>query len=90
MVKLIDFYADWCGPCIIMKPVVDELEKELSGKVQVEKINVDENPSKAEEFQVFSIPTYVVVKDDREVERFIGATAKNNLLGILAKHLEKN
>lgn len=90
MVKLIDFYADWCGPCIIMKPVVEELEKELVGKIAVEKINVDEEPSKASEFQVFSIPTYVILKDNKEVERFIGATAKDKLLRILEKHLEKN
>lgn len=90
MVKLIDFYADWCGPCIIMKPVVEELEKELAGKIQVEKINVDENPKKTEEFQVFSIPTYVILKEDKEVERFIGATGKDRLLRILEKYLERN
>jgi thioredoxin 1 len=86
MIKLLDFWAEWCGPCKFMEPILEELEKELSGKVKIEKINVDENQDKSQEFGVMSIPTYVIVKDDKEVERIIGATSKENLLKAISKH----
>ena len=83
MVKLLDFWASWCRPCHVMEPVIDEIEKELAGKVEVVKINVDENQSKASEHGVMSIPTYIVLKDNREVGRKIGVTAKQELLKLL-------
>lgn len=82
-VKLLDFWAAWCGPCKIMEPVLEELEKELKGKVEIEKINVDENPGKASEYGVMSIPTYVIEKDGKEVGRRIGVTSKAELLKLL-------
>ena len=86
MVKLLDFWAEWCGPCKFMEPVLEELEKELKGKVEIEKINVDEKQEMAAKYGVMSIPTYIVVKDDREVERIIGATSKENLVKTISKH----
>ncbi len=83
MVKLIDFWAAWCGPCKMMAPVIDEIEEELKGKIEIEKINVDEEPDKAAQFGVMSIPTYVVLKDGKEVERKIGVTPKAELLKLL-------
>lgn len=83
MVKLIDFWAPWCGPCRIMNPILDELEKELAGKVQIEKVNVDENQQLAAKYGVMSIPTYVIEKDGQEVSRKIGVTAKADLLKLL-------
>ncbi len=68
-----------CGPCKFMEPIVEELEKELAGKVEIEKIDVDQNQEMAAKYGVMSIPTYVVLKDDEEVERIIGATSKENL-----------
>lgn len=85
MTKLLDFWAQWCGPCKFMEPILDELEKELAGKVTIEKINVDEKPDQAAKFGVMSIPTYIVVRDDKEVERIIGATSKDNLLKAIGK-----
>lgn len=72
-----------CGPCKMMNPVVEELEKELAGKVEVEKINVDENQGKASEYGVMSIPTYIVLKDGQEVGRKIGVTSKEDLLKLI-------
>lgn len=69
-----------------MEPIIEELEKELAGKVTIEKINVDENQETAAKFQVMSIPTYIVLKDDKEVERIIGATSKDNLLKAISSH----
>ena len=70
-----------------MEPVIEELEKEFAGKIEIEKINVDENLDKSNKFQVMSIPTYVILKDDKEVERIIGATSKDNLLKAINAHV---
>jgi|YelNatPaOPRAMG01_1025707.scaffolds.fasta_scaffold02171_7 thioredoxin 1 len=85
---LVDFYADWCMPCRMMAPVVEELAKELAGKVLVGKINVDENPATADRFQVFSIPTLVIIKSGREVDRIIGFIPKSQVEARIKRHLE--
>lgn len=72
-----------CGPCRIMNPILEELEKELGSKVSIEKINVDEKPDEAQKYGVMSIPTYIVLKDDKEVGRKIGVTSKADLLKLL-------
>jgi thioredoxin 1 len=76
MIKLLDFYADWCGPCKVMTPVFEALKKEYEGKVEVESINVEEKGALAGQYQVMSIPTFVVLKDDKEVSRRMGAMPK--------------
>jgi thioredoxin 1 len=68
----VDFYADWCGPCQMAAPIVDKLAKEYEGKVEVVKVNVDENQATAGEFGVMSIPTVIVFKDGEEFERKTG------------------
>lgn len=72
-----------CGPCRMMNPVIEELEKELAGKIEVEKINVDEKQDEASKYGVMSIPTYIVLKDGKEVGRKIGVTSKEDLLKLL-------
>lgn len=84
MTKLLDFWAPWCGPCQMMKPVIEELEKEFEGQVEFVKINVDENPGEAAKYGVMGIPTFVVVKDSKEVGRKVGFTSKDELAKLLA------
>ena len=86
MIKVLDFWAEWCGPCKFMEPIIEDLEKELKGKVQFEKINVDDNQDKAAKYQVMSIPTYVIEKDGKEVQRIIGATQKDKFKDAITKH----
>lgn len=86
MLILLDHWASWCAPCKFMEPIIEEIANELAGRVTVEKINVDEKPDIAAKFGVMSIPTYIILKDDKEVERIIGATSKDKLLAALSKH----
>lgn len=76
---LVDFYADWCGPCKMMAPVVEEIAEELQDKVKVGKINVDDNQDLAMEYNVMSIPTLIIFKDGKEDKRFVGVTDKEEL-----------
>ena len=69
-----------------MEPIIDELEKAYSGKVEFEKINVDENQEMTAKYNVMSIPTYIFMKDDKEVDRIIGATQKDNFIKIISKY----
>lgn len=84
-VKLLDFWAPWCGPCKLMNPILDELEKEFAGKVEIEKINIDENMPLGQKYGVMSIPTYILLKDDKEVARKIGFTSKSDMVDLLSK-----
>jgi len=87
-VTLVDFWAEWCGPCRMMSPIIDELAKEYEGKAKIGKINVDEEMELAEQFGVSSIPTLVIIKDGNEVKRFVGLTQKAVLTSALESFLE--
>ncbi|MGN0432167.1 MAG: thioredoxin [Lachnospiraceae bacterium] len=77
---LVDFYADWCGPCKMMAPVVDKLAEELAGKIKVGKLNVDEEAELAMKYRVVSIPTFLVFKDGEIKATCVGAMSANQLL----------
>ena len=74
---LLDFWADWCGPCHMIAPTIEELASEYEGKVKVGKVNVDSNMSTAARFGIRSIPTLLVFKDGEVAAQFIGVQAKN-------------
>ena len=80
---LVDFYADWCGPCKMMSPVIDKIAEELGDKVKVGKINSDENMNLAEKFNIMSIPTIMVFKGGQVSKTFVGVTDKNEILSAL-------
>ena len=82
-VTLIDFWAEWCGPCKMIAPMIDELSAEYDGKVKVGKINIDNEPDLAVRFNVNSIPTILIIRDGEEAKRFIGVTSKSDIAAAL-------
>jgi thioredoxin 1 len=76
MIEIVDFWAEWCTPCKMMTPIIEELKNKYEGKVTVTEINVDEQPEESEKYGVMSIPTYLIRKDGQEVARLIGAVGK--------------
>jgi thioredoxin 1 len=84
---VVDFWAEWCGPCKLIAPVLDEIAAEQAGKVTIAKLNVDENPGIARRFDVMSIPTLIIFKDGEPQKRLVGAKGKGQLLEELAEFL---
>ena len=84
-IALIDFWANWCGPCRALAPTIEELAKDYAGRVLIAKLDVDENPSTAEKFQVYSIPTVLLIKDGCEVDRIVGLCPRKNFDAALQK-----
>jgi thioredoxin 1 len=84
---IVDFWAEWCGPCKMIAPVLDEIAAEHEGKISIAKLNVDDNPKVARDFEVMSIPTLIVFKDGQPAKRLIGAKGKGQLLDELADFL---
>ncbi|MGI6461819.1 MAG: thioredoxin [Candidatus Hydrogenedentales bacterium] len=78
-VTLVDFWAEWCGPCRMMSPAIDELAKEYADKATIAKVNVDNENDLARKFEVSSIPTLLVLKDGAVAKQFIGVTSKTDL-----------
>ena len=81
---LLDLWADWCGPCHMLSPTIEQLSSELTGRVTVAKLNIDQNPGVAARFRVQSIPTLLLLKNGREVDRLVGVQPKHEIL----RHVE--
>ena len=86
-VVIVDFWAEWCGPCKMIAPILEEIATEQAGKVSIAKLNVDDNPDAARRFEVMSIPTLIVFKDGQPVRRLIGAKGKGQLLEELSEYI---
>ena len=84
---VVDFWAEWCGPCKMIAPVLNEIASEHAGKLSVAKLNVDENPDVARRYDVMSIPTLIVFKDGSAQKRLVGAKGKGQLLAELEEFL---
>jgi thioredoxin 1 len=80
---VIDCWAEWCGPCKMISPIIDQLAKEYAGKVLFGKLNVDQNPVTATKFDIMSIPTLLIIKDSKIVERIVGAVSKGYIESLL-------
>ncbi len=81
---LVDFWAPWCGPCQMVGPIIEELAKEVEGKVKVGRLNVDENPQIAAKYGIMSIPTVIFFKEGKEVVRQIGLESKETYLKLIS------
>ena len=77
---ILDFYADWCGPCKMMSPIIDGVAEELGEEVKVGKVNTDENLELAQKFNIMSIPTIMIFKGGNVVKTFVGVTDKTELI----------
>ena len=84
---VIDFWAEWCGPCRAIGPVIEELSKEYAGKVNVGKVNVDENPQVSMNYGITSIPAILFIKNGQVVDKLVGAQPKGNFVKKIEAHL---
>jgi thioredoxin 1 len=84
---LVDFWAEWCGPCKMIAPVLDEIASELDGKLTIGKLDVDQNQNTAMAYGVFSIPTLLLFKGGEPVERIVGFQPKQQLVSRLKAHI---
>jgi thioredoxin 1 len=83
-ITLVDFYADWCGPCRMLTPVLEQVAKAVHGKVTIAKVDIDDNQRIATQFQVTSVPTMVLLKDGKEINRLIGLRDAEGLKKFIA------
>ena len=86
-IMLVDFWAPWCGPCRMMSPIIDQIGKDYLGKLVIGKINIDENPLIARQFSISSIPTLMLFKRGKEVNKIIGSVSKNKIDEMVKMHL---
>ena len=80
---LVDFYADWCGPCKMMSPIIDEIASELGYNIKVGKVNSDENMELTQKYQIMSIPTIMIIKNGEVKKTFVGVTPKEEIVSQL-------
>ena len=86
-VTVVDFFADWCGPCRKMGPILEEVETELNSKVKFAKINTDNNIEMAKKYQVSGLPTLMIFKGGEPVERLVGLMPKSSIITNIEKHI---
>ncbi len=85
--SIVDFWAEWCGPCRAIGPVIEELSKEYDGKVNVGKVNVDHNPKLSVDYGITSIPAILFVKEGKVVDKLVGAQPKSNFVKKIEQHI---
>ena len=83
---LVDFWAEWCGPCRMLAPTIDSIAEEHASAVGVVKLNVDENPATTAAYGIKGIPTLILFSDGKEVERIVGAAGKQSILQVIERH----
>jgi len=88
MPVVVDFWAEWCMPCRVMAPVIEELARDYAGRATFAKVNVDENPEISQRYNIMGIPHFIIFKDGKPVERIVGAVGREPLEEALKKHLK--
>ncbi len=86
---VVDFFAEWCMPCLMMAPVIDDLSETFKGKIKFAKVNIDDNQELAKKFNISSIPNFVVFKDGESIEQFVGAISSEEFENKLNKLLSE-
>jgi thioredoxin 1 len=84
---LVDFWAEWCGPCKALTPKLEEIANEMAGKITIVKVNIDENPDAPSRYGVRSIPTMILFKDGKDVDQIVGNHPKDKIVSVLNRHL---
>lgn len=84
---LVDFWAEWCGPCKALAPKLEEIAGEFEGKIKIFKVNIDDNPQAPAKYGVRGIPTLILFKDGKEIDQIVGNHPKENIAAVLNKHL---
>lgn len=87
-IEMLDFFASWCGPCRIMKPVIADIEKEYGDKIIIKKIDIDENQEIASKYNVMSIPTILIIKDGQVINQLVGAQPKATIVDAIESALK--
>jgi thioredoxin 1 len=85
---VIDFWAEWCGPCRLVSPIIEELSKEYTGKALIGKVNVDEQPEISFKYQIRSIPTILFIKDGEVVGKHVGTATRQTFVNMIESHLQ--
>ncbi|MCC7460574.1 MAG: thioredoxin [Proteobacteria bacterium] len=86
-ITLVDFWAEWCGPCKAIAPIVNDIAVAYEGKINVMKMNIDDNPETPTQFHIKGIPTLILFKDGQMIDQIVGAVPKDRLEGMLKKHV---
>lgn len=86
-IVLIDFFANWCGPCRMLSPFLDEMAEQFAGKVEIYKVNVDESPELAQRYDVFSIPNLILFKNGKQMDQMVGFNGPEALKDFISKAL---
>lgn len=84
---IVDFWAEWCAPCRMIAPVLEQLDQEFAGKIQIVKLNVDEHPETPARFGIMGIPTLLMFKNGEVVDRIVGFQPKDNFVRLIEKHI---
>lgn len=84
---LVDFWAEWCGPCKALAPKLDEIADQYQGKMKVMKVNIDDNPQSPAKYGIRGVPTLLIFKNGKEVDQIVGNHPKDNILAVIQRHL---
>ena len=87
-IVLIDFYADWCMPCVMMSPIVEDMSEKFKGKIKIGKVNVEDNQEISQKYNISSIPNFLVFKNGKIIEQFVGAISEEELENKMKKYIK--